>query len=177
MKTTPAARSTVREEVYHTLWGDGRLVCDGDLPFELELPGGMAAPAAAPANGAAPSRWRSFLERYFAGEPVTFPLDAATFAAAHGCTRFETSVYAALAAVGYGEVLSYRDLAVRAGHPNAYRAVGSAMARNPLPVILPCHRVIKNDGHAGPYGDDPAWKLRLLALEGRRVTRDGKVQP
>ena len=54
------------------------------------------------------------------------------------------------------------------GHPNAYRAVGSAMARNALPVILPCHRVVKNDGRLGHYGDDPAWKERLLALEGVR---------
>ena len=53
-----------------------------------------------------------------------------------------------------------------AGRPNAYRAAGSAMARNALPVILPCHRVIKNDGRLGFYGDDPAWKERLLALEG-----------
>ena len=134
-------------------------------------------PASAPAGGGSPSRWRVLLERYFAGEPVAFALDAAAFAAAHGCTRFETLVYTALAGVRYGEVVSYRDLAVRAGHPNAYRAVGSAMARNPLPIILPCHRVIKNDGHCGPYGDDPAWKRRLLALEGRRVTPDGRVQP
>jgi methylated-DNA-[protein]-cysteine S-methyltransferase len=48
------------------------------------------------------------------------------------------------------------------------------MARNALPVILPCHRVIKNDGRLGFYGDDPAWKERLLALEGVRVV-EGRV--
>ena len=48
------------------------------------------------------------------------------------------------------------------------------MARNALPVILPCHRVIKNDGRLGSYGDDPAWKERLLALEGVRVV-EGRV--
>ncbi len=74
----------------------------------------------------------------------------------------------------YGQVASYRDLATAAGRPNAYRAVGSAMARNALPVILPCHRVIKNDGRLGSYGDDPAWKERLLALEGVRVA-EGRV--
>ena len=66
----------------------------------------------------------------------------------------------------YGDALSYRELAAAAGRPNAYRAVGSAMARNALPVILPCHRVVSNDGRLGQYGDDPAWKERLLALEG-----------
>ena len=76
--------------------------------------------------------------------------------------------------VPHGAVVSYRDLARVAGRPHAYRAVGSAMARNELPVILPCHRVIKNDGRLGQYGDDPAWKERLLALEGVRV-HDGRV--
>jgi methylated-DNA-[protein]-cysteine S-methyltransferase len=75
-------------------------------------------------------------------------------------------VYAALAAVPYGRAVSYRDLAHAAGRPNAYRAVGTAMSHNALPVILPCHRVIKNDGTPGLYGDDPTWKLRLLELEG-----------
>jgi methylated-DNA-[protein]-cysteine S-methyltransferase len=69
-------------------------------------------------------------------------------------------------------VLSYRDLAAAAGHPNAYRATGSVMARNDLPVILPCHRVVKNDGRLGFYGDDPAWKARLLRLEGVGVRHD-----
>jgi methylated-DNA-[protein]-cysteine S-methyltransferase len=88
-----------------------------------------------------------------------------------GCTAFERDVIAALAAVPYGHASSYRDVAVAAGYPNAYRAVGSVMARNPLPVILPCHRVIRNDGRLGAYGDDPRWKARLLALEGYTVWR------
>ena len=111
---------------------------------------------------------------YFAGERVSFDLDVDAYAAAHGFTDFERDVYRALARVPYGEVVSYRDLAREAGRPNAYRAVGSAMARNALPVILPCHRVIKNDGRLGFYGDDPAWKERLLALEGVRVV-EGRV--
>ncbi len=75
----------------------------------------------------------------------------------------------------YGEVAELpRPGRARPGGPNAYRAVGSAMARNALPVILPCHRVIKNDGRLGFYGDDPAWKERLLALEGVSV-HEGRV--
>ena len=87
-------------------------------------------------------------------------------------TDFEREVYRALAAVPYGTALSYRDLAHAAGHPNAYRAAGSVMARNELPVILPCHRVVRNDGRLGYYGDDPAWKARLLRLEGVSVDGD-----
>ncbi len=117
-------------------------------------------------DGAPPSEWCRLLERYFAGEAVAFALDVTRYARVYGCTSFETAVLRALAAVPYGQPVSYRDLAVAAGYPNAYRAVGSVMARNRLPVILPCHRVIKNDGRLGDYGDDPMWKARLLALEG-----------
>ena len=106
---------------------------------------------------------------------MSFELDVAAYAAAHGFTTFETRRVPALAAVPYGTRLSYRDLAAAAGHPNAYRAVGSAMARNELPVVLACHRVVKNDGHLGFYGDDPAWKARLLALEGVAVHAAGRV--
>jgi methylated-DNA-[protein]-cysteine S-methyltransferase len=159
------------EEVYVCSLGVGRLMLAGDLPVELELPDREAW---APPGHRAGSRWVLRLERYFAGEPVAFGLDVDAYAAAHGLTDFERDVYRALARVPYGRVASYRDLAREAGRPDAYRAVGSAMARNQLPVILPCHRVIKNDGRVGFYGDDPAWKERLLALEGVRVV-DGRV--
>jgi methylated-DNA-[protein]-cysteine S-methyltransferase len=174
MKRAAARRAPDREELYVTGWGVGSVMLRGDVPLALELPDARRARPAR-GEGLPPSRWRRRLERYFAGEQVEFALDAQAFARELGCTRFETEVYAALATVPYGEVVSYRDLAVLAGRPNAYRAVGSAMARNPLPVILPCHRVIKNDGHCGPYGDDPSWKPRLLALEGLRVDPSGRV--
>jgi methylated-DNA-[protein]-cysteine S-methyltransferase len=158
---------------YTTELGRGSVILCDDLPIRLELPGAGAeallereAAAASAEPPPAASRWRTALERYFAGERLDFDLDVTAFAAAHGCTDFELAVYRALAGVAYGEVVSYRDLAVAAGRPNAYRAAGSVMARNPLPVILPCHRVVHNDGRLGLYGNDPAWKERLLALEG-----------
>ncbi len=155
--------------------GAGRLLRAGDLPLEVDLPGAPAeAEAAAAAAPPGKSRWATALERYFAGEPVVFDLDVDAYAAAHGLTAFERDVYAALARVPYGTVVSYRELAAAAGRPHAYRAAGSVMARNLLPVILPCHRVIRNDGRLGRYGDDPAWKGRLLALEGVRV-EEGRV--
>jgi O-6-methylguanine DNA methyltransferase len=161
----------ITEEAVVTELGVGYLLLAGGLPIAFELPG--------PERSMHPgrrgtSRWTLALECYFAGEPVTFDLDVAAYGEVHGFTGFELAVYTALAKVPYGEVVSYRDLATAAGRPNAYRAVGSAMARNALPVILPCHRVIKNDGRLGQYGDDPPWKERLLAMEGVRVV-EGRV--
>lgn len=158
-----ATRPTRREETYSCRFGSGRVVISGDLPLVVELPRASSPPEAPPA---APSRWVLLLERYFAGEPVRFELDVAAYAALADLSAFERDVYAALATVPYGTVVSYRELAAVAGRPQAYRAVGSAMARNCLPVILPCHRVVRNDGRLGQYGDDPAWKHRLLTLEG-----------
>jgi methylated-DNA-[protein]-cysteine S-methyltransferase len=168
----------VTEHPYTCAWGTGRFLLAGDLPVELWLPE-AGAPAAAEAAAAAASTpaadaLRDQLERYFAGEPVTFALDVDAHAEAHGLTAFERDVFAALAAVPYGTPVSYRELAAAAGRPNAYRATGSVMARNALPLILPCHRVVRNDGRLGQYGTDPAWKERLLALEGVAV-REGRL--
>jgi O-6-methylguanine DNA methyltransferase len=165
-----AALGPVSEEPYVCASGVGRLLVAGDLPLEHDLPD-----ADAPVPPSCPSsRWTRALERYFAGERVAFGLDVDAYAAALGMTAFERDVFRALAAVPYGSAVSYRDLATAAGHPNAYRAAGSVMARNLLPVILPCHRVVKNDGRLGFYGDDPAWKARLLGLEGVHVV-DGRL--
>jgi methylated-DNA-[protein]-cysteine S-methyltransferase len=168
----PDELDRLSEEDYVCDLGVGRLLLAGGLPVALELPSRERRPGAPGMRGASP--WTRDLQRYFAGEPVTFTLDVHAYGTFHGLTDFELAVYRALSEVPYGEAVSYRDLALAAGRPNAYRAVGSAMARNALPVILPCHRVIRNDGRIGLYGDDPAWKERLLALEGVRVV-EGRV--
>jgi methylated-DNA-[protein]-cysteine S-methyltransferase len=162
-----AALGPVSEEFFVTPFGVGKVLVAGDLALEVELP---SASAVAPA-GCRSSRWAQLLERYFAGERVSFDLDVDGYAAARGLTDFECDVYRALAGVPYGTAVSYRELAAAAGRPNAYRAAGSAMARNLLPVILPCHRVVRNDGRLGRYSDDPAWKERLLTLEGVPVVQ------
>lgn len=150
-------------ETYTCRFGSGRVTLAGDLPLLVELP----APTQHPRSGESyPSRWVILLEEYFAGHPVSFGLGVERYAEVAGLSPFELDVYRALSAVPAGTVVSYRELAAAAGHPSAYRAVGSAMARNRLPVILPCHRVIRNDGSLGQYGADPAWKERLLTLEG-----------
>jgi O-6-methylguanine DNA methyltransferase len=149
-----------RVVVYETSLGRGSLALAGDLPVALALPStGRAA-------GATDECWSPLLERYFAGDEVVFPLDVERHIGARRLTPFEGDVIRALARVPYGVAVSYGDLARAAGHPRAWRAVGTVMAGNELPVILPCHRVVRSDGALGRYGDDPAWKARLLALEG-----------
>lgn len=166
-------RGPLREEWFTTPYGAGRVTLRDGVPFALDLP----EPGRRPPADAAAGPWARRLEAYFAGEPVAFDLDVAAHCRLHGRTRFETDVYAALARVPYGRAVSYRDLAHAVGRPNAYRAVGSAMARNALPVILPCHRVVRNDGTPGEYGDDPTWKVRLLELEGVLVPGAPRVTP
>jgi len=68
--------------------------------------------------------------------------------------------------VGRGEVITYGALASRSGHPRAHRAVGTACARNPVPIVVPCHRVLPSTGGVGNYGGGPARKIALLELEG-----------
>ncbi len=71
----------------------------------------------------------------------------------------------AIAEIPYGDTASYRDVASRAGSPNAVRAAGTACATNPLPIVVPCHRVLRADGGIGGYLGGVEAKARLLALE------------
>jgi len=157
-------RDARRETYFTTGFGLGRLELRGGQPVALEIPDRTRRLRAGAALDDDP--WCALLTRYFAGERVTFPLDVEAYIEQLGCTAFEADVLCALARVPYGRTVSYRELARDAGHPAAWRATGTVMARNELPVILPCHRVTRSDGQLGRYGDDPAWKRRLLELEG-----------
>jgi methylated-DNA-[protein]-cysteine S-methyltransferase len=75
--------------------------------------------------------------------------------------------------VGRGQVVTYGALAARSGHPRAARAVGTACARNPVPIVVPCHRVVPGSGGVGSYGGGPARKRALLELEGALPPRLG----
>ncbi len=158
-------QGATRELLYTTPFGVGALTMAGKLPVGLELPD-AGRRAAADAAARRPEPWRDLLERYFAGECVVFPLDVEAYLGRLGGTSFEADVLRALARVPFGRMVSYRDLARDAGHPTAWRAAATVMAHNELPVILPCHRITRSDGSLGRYGDDPAWKRRLLELEG-----------
>ncbi|MFF3275011.1 methylated-DNA--[protein]-cysteine S-methyltransferase [Streptomyces chrestomyceticus] len=112
------------------------------------------------------------LTRYFDGDLHTFtvPLDwslSSGSSGSSGSPGFNERVLRALAAdVAYGTVVGYQDLADRVGEPGAARAVGAAMGSNPLPVVVPCHRVVASDGGIGGFGGGLETKRRLLALEG-----------
>jgi O-6-methylguanine DNA methyltransferase len=103
----------------------------------------------------------SELEQYFAGKrrEFTFPLDLRG-------TDFQLACWRALLAIPYGETRSYADIARAVGKANAFRAVGMANNRNPIAIVVPCHRVIASDGNLCGYGGGLDIKRKLLELEG-----------
>jgi methylated-DNA-[protein]-cysteine S-methyltransferase len=78
-------------------------------------------------------------------------------------------VLRAASEIPYGQTASYRDVATRAGSPGAVRAAGTALATNPLPIVVPCHRVLRTGGALGAYRGGAAAKAALLELEGAHV--------
>jgi len=100
------------------------------------------------------------LEQYFAGKrrEFTFPLDLRG-------TDFQLACWRALLAIPYGETRTYADIARAAGKPQAFRAAGMANNRNPIAIVVPCHRVIASDGKLCGYGGGLDVKRRLLELE------------
>ncbi len=106
------------------------------------------------------------------GEPVGIPLEVAELDA---CPAFQRAVLRAEHAIPRGRVSTYRLLAAHLGRPNAARAVGNALAANPFPLIVPCHRAIRSDGRLGGYQGGPEMKRALLAMEGTRVDDRGRA--
>lgn len=104
------------------------------------------------------------LDEYFAGRRREF-----TVPLRPGGTPFQQEVWAALLTVPYGRTVSYRDIAAQIGRPSAARAVGGANGSNPLPILIPCHRVIAAGGSLGGYSLGLEVKRRLLELEGVRL--------
>jgi methylated-DNA-[protein]-cysteine S-methyltransferase len=105
------------------------------------------------------------LRAYFAGELETFDLRLAPEG-----TPFQQRVWSELLKIPYGETISYGELARRIGNPNASRAVGLANGSNPIPIVIPCHRVIGSNGKLTGYGGGLPVKEKLLALEKRQLT-------
>ena len=101
------------------------------------------------------------LEEYFAGKRRAFDLPLAPKG-----TAFQQACWAELRKIPYGQTISYGTEAARLGKPKACRAVGGANGRNPIPIIIPCHRVIAGDGSLGGYSGGLDIKRALLAIEG-----------
>jgi methylated-DNA-[protein]-cysteine S-methyltransferase len=102
------------------------------------------------------------LREYFAGDRLSFelPLDLVG-------TAFQRTAWLALASIPYGSTVSYGEQARRLGHPRAARAVGAANGRNPLAIVLPCHRLVGADGRLTGYGGGLEAKRALLEHEAR----------
>jgi methylated-DNA-[protein]-cysteine S-methyltransferase len=106
---------------------------------------------------------RRELDEYFAGRRRAFDLGL-DLQLVHA--DFYRRVLQALRKVHFGETLTYGEIAARAGNPRAHRAAGTAVGSNPLPIVVPCHRVIRAGGEIGNYGGGPEMKRYLLELEG-----------
>ncbi len=105
------------------------------------------------------SFYKDLLDKYFTNQPLpTFNLDIEQ-------TDFELKVYQELMHIPYGEVSSYKKVSENIGLPKAARAVGNAVGKNPIMLLIPCHRIIKSDGTIGGFSSDPELKVDLLYEE------------
>jgi methylated-DNA-[protein]-cysteine S-methyltransferase len=134
--------------------GDGTLT-GLFMPAEKHEP-----PAGAVRDEAAFAAARRQLEQYFARERHAFDLPVAPPG-----TAFQQRVWGELQRIGYGETISYAELAARIGRPTAIRAAGAANGANPISILIPCHRVIGSDGSLTGYGGGLEAKRLLLELE------------
>lgn len=141
--------------------------------------GGPTEPAAAspypeakPGSCAAIDDLARAIRTFLSGEDVTFPL---ALAALGTRPAFQQAVLRAEHAIPRGRVSTYGLLAARLGKPKAVRAVGQALATNPFPIIVPCHRAVRSSGELGGYQGGPAMKRALLEREGIAFDAAGRV--
>jgi methylated-DNA-[protein]-cysteine S-methyltransferase len=142
------------------------VVADHAHITSIVLPNGTAIPARDSADditNAVVDKAIEQLRQYLAGglDAFDLPLDPAG-------TAFQREVWFALAEIPYGRTESYRWLATRVGRPTATRAVGATNGRNPIPIVLPCHRVVGSNGSLTGYGGGLPLKRALLDLERQR---------
>ena len=163
----------------------GRVIAAGDreglrrLDFLIGRHGAISVPPDWEENPAFPllRRAEEQLTAYFEGKRRSFSLPLAPVG-----TPFQRRVWSELQRIPYGETLSYSELARRAGRPRAIRAAGAANGKNPISIVIPCHRVVGKDGSLTDYGGGLEKKAALLELEGALVrghlrTRPSRVHP
>ena len=167
-----ALRETVMESPIGTL----RLVAEGDGLAGLYMEEHAHAPGVVSGGGGEGDpvleEARRQLTAWFAGERTAFDLPLRPRG-----TPFQLAVWRALEAIPYGETRSYRDVAAAIGQPAAVRAVGAANGRNPLSIVVPCHRVIGAGGALTGYGGGLDRKRWLLAHERAELERSGRGAP
>lgn len=163
---------------YETEWGDGALLFTEKRLARVLFPSESATELRAELQ----ERFEQYehiqdkdyglistLARYFGGERVVFDVEVDF---GH-LGDFERVVLNELRGLSYGRTIGYKDLAMECGRPRAARAVGNALAKNPVPIVVPCHRVLRSDGRIGGWSGLPGWKERLLELEG--ITLGGRA--
>jgi len=159
--------SSVYYKLFPSTLGTMVLASDGDALTGAWFDGQRHQPAQGPSWERRPRlsillRAEAELAEYFAAERTVFTLPLAAAG-----TPFQREVWSAIAAVPYGETTAYRELAERIGRPASIRAAGAATGRNPLSIIVPCHRVLGADGTLTGYAGGLDRKRALLALESR----------
>jgi len=162
---TPSAFGTL-----NIIW---RETAAGPRVYRVLLPNEQA-----PAQGSAPracpaiADLRDRMQRFLAGDAVDFDLD---LLALDTCYGFQRRVLLAEHGVPRGWVTTYGKLAAHLGVPGGARAVGNALARNPFPIVVPCHRAVRSDGHLGGFRGGLDMKRALLEMEGIEIAQTGKV--
>jgi methylated-DNA-[protein]-cysteine S-methyltransferase len=152
-------------DFYESPYGQMLLVADGEALCGVYFDGQKYLPQVASqwrrdAQHATLRQAKRELAEYFAGKRKRFEV-----ALAPEGTPFQRSVWKAIATVGFGETISYAELAQRAGCPGSARAAGAATGRNPIGIIVPCHRILGSDGSLTGYAGGLDRKRALLALE------------
>jgi methylated-DNA-[protein]-cysteine S-methyltransferase len=132
----------------------------------------MTFPDASPRSCAAIAELGERVRRFLDGEAVDFDL---SLLALERCSPFQRAVLLAEHGIPRGWVSTYGRIAGHLGVPGGARAVGRALSRNPFPIVIPCHRAIRSDGHLGGFQGGRKMKQALLELEGVEVTPPGKV--
>ncbi len=174
-ETTPAAfrRAAAQKtgpgaaRVYHTAFGPLAITADAQAVTAVSFGGEEAA--CPRGENALADRAAAELAQYFAGERTAF-----TVALNPAGTPFQREVWNALLEIPYGETRSYAQIARRIGRPSAARAVGAANRRNPIAVLIPCHRVVGANGALTGYAAGLPLKRRLLELEQNQPERGGR---
>lgn len=181
MKPCPGA---MQQTLYVSPYGTIRLCAQDGRLLRVVLGGraGREAEQQSSQMSGALAPFVRLLERYFHGEEI--PCDASLLSVA-GLTDFQCLVLELLAQVRFARVVSYGELARLCGRPGAARAVGRVLGVNPLPIFLPCHRVVAAGGRLGGFGAGLHWKRALLEHEGwcvangrlLRAAKSGRSRP
>ncbi len=179
-----AARDGVRYGLFKTPWGWCAAAGTARGTCALVLPQVLPEPAEREVLSRCPDARREdrafatlaeAVEKYFDGWTVALEILPVDLSAG---TLFQQRVWTLTRRIPYGRVRSYRWIGLEMGRPEAARAIGAALGANPVPLLVPCHRVVAEDGHLGGFSAEGGveTKARLLGLEGARFLGDGPAR-